>query len=184
MVSKPKLVSITMVRATLEDIAEFAPPSGYSFRLYADGDGGVFDDIWLDADTCGQAEVGLFEKEFHARIDAVPDRMLFMLDPAGRAVATATAWFNDDFEGDRWGVVHWVAVRRALQGRGLAKPLISRVLERLRELGHDKVYLVTQTVRLPAISLYMKFGFEPFIRNDEDANNWKEVRANLARISR
>jgi GNAT superfamily N-acetyltransferase len=181
---KPRLVGITMVRETLDDIPEFALPPGHSFRLYTEGDEKTFDDVWLDADALGQAEPGLFEKEFRANIGAVPERMYFVVGPDGTAIATATAWFNDDFEGARWGVVHWVAVRRAYQGRGLSKPLISRVLSRMKELGHDKAYLITQTARLPAISLYMKFGFEPFIKKAEDAGNWKEVRANLAKAGR
>ncbi len=184
MAEKPKLVNITMVRKDLDDIPEFTLPPGYSFRHYTEGDGATFDDVWLDADALGQAERGLFEKEFRAKIDAVPERMYFIVGPDGEAIATATAWFNDDFEGERWGVVHWVAVRRTYQGRGLSKPLISRVLSRMRELGHDKVYLITQTARLPAISLYMKFGFEPFIRKPEDAENWKQVRANLSKMRR
>jgi len=179
-----KLVNVTMTRANLDDIPQYPLPEPYTIRLYREGDEAEFERIWLSADVQGQAYRGLFEKEFRGRIDQVPARMLFLADGRGEPAGTATAWFNDDWEGGRWGVVHWVAIHPAHQGKGLSRPLMTRVLERMKELGHDRAYLITQTVRLPAINLYLSFGFEPFIKTAEDEKNWREVRENLARISR
>ena len=184
MSEKPRLVNITMVRENLDDLPEYELPKPYSFRLYQAGDEKTFDDVWIAADKEGQAREGLFEREFRANIDAVGERMCFLLDGEGRPVGTGTAWFNDDFEGTRWGVVHWVAMVPPHQGRALAKPLMSVILKRLGELGHDRVYLVTQTVRLPAINLYFGFGFEPFVKTPQDRENWRKVRENLAKLSR
>jgi len=166
-----KLVNVTMTRANLDDIPQYPLPEPYTIRLYREGDEAEFERIWLSADVQGQAYRGLFEKEFRGRIDQVPARML-------------TAWFNDDWEGGRWGVVHWVAIHPAHQGKGLSRPLMTRVLERMKDLGHDRAYLITQTVRLPAINLYLSFGFEPFIKTDEDEKNWREVRENLVGFRR
>jgi len=62
-----------------------------------------------------------------------------------------------------------------MQGRGLSKPFLSIVLKRMRELGHDRACLVTQTVRIPAINLYRKFGFIPHIRNRLDKTAWQQI---------
>ena len=184
MPEKPKLVNITMARANLDDIPECPLVEPYALRLYREGDGDAFDDIWTSADDHGQAYRGLFEKEFRANIDEVPGRMYFLLDGGGEPVGTATAWFNNDWEGGRWGVVHWVGIKPAHQGRGLARPLMAQVLKRFGELGHERAYLITQTLRLPAINLYTSFGFEPFITTAEDKSNWREVRENLAALRR
>ncbi len=60
--------------------------------------------------------------------------------------------------GDEWLRIHWVAIAPAYQGRGLAKPLVAAACLRLRALGHVWAYLTTSTSRLPAVSLYTKFG--------------------------
>jgi GNAT superfamily N-acetyltransferase len=181
MAAKPELVNITMVRETLEDLPDYPLPRPWSIRLYEAGDDAAFDDIWVAADENGQAHPGLFAVEFTPRIADVPARMHFLLDEKGRAVGTATAWSNDSFEGGSWGNVHWVAIKPEAQGKGLAKPLMAAVLKRLKALGHTRAYLVTQTVRLTAISLYLDLGFKPLAKTDEQKAHWKGVHEKLAK---
>jgi len=178
MSEKPKLVNITMVRDNLDDVRDYPLPRPYKIRLYRPGDEKAFDEIWLAADEFGQARTGLFQAEFGGKLDEVPRRMFFILDGAGKPVGTATAWFNDkfDYDGKPYGVVHWVAIVPDQQGKGLAKPLMSTVLKRMKELGHVRALLVTQTVRLAAINLYLGFGFKPLVKNADDARAWREVR--------
>jgi len=52
---------------------------------------------------------------------------------------------------------------------------MTSICRRLRELGHQHVYLSTSTARHAAIGLYLKFGFEPLIQSPEDAVVWREV---------
>lgn len=56
--------------------------------------------------------------------------------------------------------VHWVAIRPAYQGRGLARPLLFDIGQTLRELGHTRATLTTSHQRALAIALYRKIGFE------------------------
>ncbi len=71
--------------------------------------------------------------------------------------------------------MHWLAVLPQYQGRGLGKVLLSAVCQRLRALGHTATYLCTANVRERAIQLYFKFGFVPFIENDEQRAAWKAL---------
>ena len=108
-------------------------------------------------------------------------RQGYLLAPTGEVVGTGTAWFNHNFEGARWGRVHWLAIMPEFQGRGLAKPLMTSICRRLRELGHQHVYLSTSTARHAAIGLYLRFGFEPLIQSPEDEAVWREVMPSVLR---
>ena len=102
---------------------------------------------------------------YYARYtDCLPGRMQFIAAPNGEKVATATAFFDPEKpDGDGW--LHWVSVRRDHQGRGLARPLISHTLRRLRALGYGEIYVSTQTTTWVAARLYMEFGFRPTEEN-------------------
>ncbi len=68
-----------------------------------------------------------------------------------------------------------------LQGKGLAKPfkpLLSAVCTRLRELNFTRACLVTETARIPAINLCLKFGFVPEIERAGDSGHtaWEIMR--------
>ena len=88
--------------------------------------------------------------------------MLFVRDAAGKAVATASLW-NGMFLGKECQRVHWVAVSDACAGKGIAKALISRVLDLYNELGYKNfIYLLTATRYYPAIGIYRHFGFSEY----------------------
>ena len=74
-----------------------------------------------------------------------------------------------------------MAIQPALHGQGLAKPLLALVCQRLQALGHRRAYLNTSTGRLPAIGLYLKFGFVPKMRRDREntLRAWRQVREQL-----
>jgi GNAT superfamily N-acetyltransferase len=70
------------------------------------------------------------------------------------------------------GRIHWVMMTPSFQGRGLAKPLLAAACHRLHELGHQTAELVTDSLRLPAINLYFKFGFVPMPQGEADTQFW------------
>lgn len=157
-------VPLVMVRDSLEGIPKHGLPAGYSLRGYQPGDEQLWEEIHLLADPYSTITTDLFQREFGTDEAVLAERQFYLLDAEGQAIGTATAWFDDNFRGCAYGRVHWVAIVPRYQGRGLAKPLMTAVCRRLRELGHERAYLTTATARIPAIGLYKQFGFSADLR--------------------
>ena len=173
------LVNVRMVRENLEGVPPYELPEGYGLRWYVPGDEETWVRIHLEADGYTESSLALLAEEFGGDTEELKTRQYYLCDGAGRAFGTATAWMDEDYGGLRWGVVHWVAILPGMQGRGLAKPLMTAVLKRMRELGEERAYLVTATVRVAAINLYRAFGFAPEVRSAEDLALWKGLEREL-----
>jgi ribosomal protein S18 acetylase RimI-like enzyme len=55
----------------------------------------------------------------------------------------------------------WIGVHPNYQVKGVGKALMQRVIEHCRAKGCHKITLYTLPVLIPAINLYLKFGFVP-----------------------
>ena len=170
-----EITRIAMIRTDLEDILQYPLPPEYSAQWYKPGYEKHWRDIHLAADKYGSFGPDSFSKQFGSDLRLLSQRQCYLLDTESRFIGTATAWFDDDYLGQKYGRVHWVAIIPKVQGQGLANPLLTIILNRLRELGHKRAYLSTQTVRIPAINLYTKFGFVPHIRTPEDLQVWSSL---------
>lgn len=135
-------------------------PAPFTIRRFQPGDMATWMRIETAAERYRSITPALFEQQFGTDPVILAERQLFLCDAGGEAVGTATAWFDKTDPEQNWGRVHWLAIIPRWQGRGLSKPLLSAVCERLRELGHCRAYLMTETVRTAAIALYSQFRFE------------------------
>lgn len=150
------------------DFPDLPLPSGYRFETFSPGDR----DAWIAIESSAKELIShaqgleVWERYFSHHEAELPGRMFFVANAAGEKVATATAYYDvihHDPEGAGW--LHWVAVRRENQGRGLARPLIAHALRRLWELGYQKIKVPTQTTTWVAARLYLDFGFCPIPKN-------------------
>ncbi|HHV95996.1 MAG TPA: GNAT family N-acetyltransferase [Clostridiaceae bacterium] len=122
-----------------------------------------------------------FEKEFGPYRNEMEERCFFIVHKeSDRIIGTATAWYNNEFKGERYGRVHWVGIHPDFQGRKLAKPLLAEVMLCLAK-HHDKAYLTSQTTSYKAINMYLDFGFVPMIADDEAMKTWKYLENILSR---
>lgn len=135
-------------------------PAPFSLRRFRPGDRETWVRIETAAEQFRDITPDLFELQFGTDPVVLEQRQLFLCDGIGTAIGTATAWSDGTDSRESWGRVHWVAIVPAWQGRGLAKPLLSAVCQRLLELEHQRAYLMTESVRTAAIALYQKFGFK------------------------
>jgi beta-glucuronidase len=174
----PSGYEVTMVRPSMEGIADVAFPAGYSIRAMRPDEGGLWTDIWRDAEEFASIESTLFENEFGDDLEALRWRGYIVQDDHGVGVATITSWYNRTHKGQDYGQIHWVATRRSHWGRGLGKAMLSHALRQMAQ-WHSRAYLGTQTKRLAAIKLYLDFGFVPDLDDQWAREAWAEVRTAL-----
>jgi GNAT superfamily N-acetyltransferase len=144
-------------------------------RWHRAGDEEAWTRIHVVADRLNAFPAGRFEEQFGTDERLLAQRQLYLCDGGGREIGTATAWFNDDYRGRPFGRIHWVAIVPEMQGRGLARPLLAAACNRLRDLGHERAYLLSDTARPAALNLYLSFGFVPYIRSEAELAAWRSV---------
>ncbi len=66
----------------------------------------------------------------------------------------------------------------------MSKPLMKAICERLRELGHDRAYLTTNTLRVRAIALYAVFGFKAYWETEKEKAAWAGLRLRMRELGK
>jgi len=179
--SRIRYIDLLMERLDLNDIPEYELPEGYRFVFYQPGDRDEWIRIEQSAKELADFDHGVrtWQRYYGSVEDTLHNRMIFIENPQGEKVATATAYYdaNGELPPER-GQVHWVAVRRDHQGMGLAKPLISQVSKVMKQRGHTEAMLHTQTTTWVAVKLYLTFGFRPIPENAEKSRDgWRIIKA-------
>lgn len=170
-----------LLESDITEVPQYTLPDGYRFVPYADNDRDVWINIEISAGEFSSYEQGLeaWNRYYAAKLDELPNRMFFIETNEGEKVATATAFYNiygQDTSGDGW--LHWVAVKREYQGKGLSKPLITYVLRVMNKLGHVHAKIPTQTNTWLACKVYMDLGFLPIEKNMEhNYEGWRIIKA-------
>lgn len=179
--SRIRYIDLLLERVDLENIPEYELPEGYRFVFYQPGDRDAWIAIEQSAKELADDEHGVrtWQRYYGNVEDTLHNCMIFIENAQGEKVATATAYYDacGDLPPQR-GQVHWVAVRRDHQGKGLSKPLISQVLKVMKQRGHTEAMLHTQTTTWVAVKLYLNFGFRPIKENAEkNRDGWRIIKA-------
>ncbi len=167
-------IPVIMLIDDLTEIPVYNLPEGFQAKTYRNGDECEWARIEHSVGEFKGRDEALkhFNIEFGPFLSEFQERCLFIETDNGEKIATATAWYNEDFLGKRYGRLHWVAVIPEYQGKKLGKSLVHLTMERMKRY-HDCVYLTTQTTSQPAVSLYLDFGFVPFVEDTESLRGWR-----------
>lgn len=169
-----------MLEGDISHMTEIPLPEGYSYAFYQDGDRDAWIEIEKSAKEFSTYEEGLnaWQRFYADHTAELPRRMVFMVNEAGEKVATATAYYDIrgiDQSGDGW--LHWVAVRRDEQGKGLSKPLISHVIQVMKDLGYTRAKIPTQSSTWLAVKVYLDMGFRPIEKNYiRNRDGWRIIK--------
>jgi len=171
-------VPVRMVRPDLLHLPDAALPPGLTIHPLRDGEGDLWTEIIRQAEHHGLVRDDLYEREFGFDPRAARERVYFATDADGAAIGTVGAWYGTE-EFASWGRVHWLYILPGWQGQGVGRALLSFTLHRLAELGHNRAYLTTSTARLPALRLYMNYGFLPDLAYEDTEAAWRRVAPGL-----
>lgn len=160
-----ELCYVLMEKTDTDSYPVYALPDGYRFRFYRPGDEVAWAELEVSVGQFSTTEEGVrcFEREFVRGQSLRPqDRVLFVLDPGDRIVATGALW-NGIFKGRKRQRLHWIAVNDACAGKGIAKALVTRLFDLYRDLGFSGfIYVITETWCYEAVNIYTKFGFRRY----------------------
>lgn len=191
----PPDLPLRLVRPTLDDIPQHELPAGYSIRGYERGDTAVWTDIQRASEEHLRIDDTTFAREFGDDEDRLRDRCLFVVTDDGEAVGTVTAWEGPYVAYDSavipptdlrallvarraaraeepWGLPCWYAIRPAHQGHGLARPMLTAVLQRVAR-HHTRCWALTSTGRPKSIRLQVEFGFRPDLAVPQSRAAWE-----------
>jgi ribosomal protein S18 acetylase RimI-like enzyme len=168
------LIRVTMIRPHMRDIPQVDFPTGFRMRPMRLDEIATWTDVIRDAEEHLEISDDKFMEQFGSDLAAVPERCFFVVDEADTPIGTVSAWYSHDFKDTDYGRIHWMAIRPPYQGRGLGKAALSLAMNRLAE-HHERAWLSTATIRIPAIKMYLNFGFLPDIESPSDAEAWQSV---------
>lgn len=170
-----------LLESNITEVLQYELPKGYRFVSYTENDRDAWIDIEMSAKEFVSYEQGLeaWNRYYVSKLDELPSRMFFIETDEGEKIATATAFYDiygRDTSGDGW--LHWVAVKREYQGKGLSKPLVTYVLRAMNKLGYVRAKIPTQTNTWLACKVYMDLGFIPVKKNLKHSyEGWKIIKA-------
>lgn len=157
-----------LLESDLNNVKEYLLPDGYHFKFYKDGDRDTWIEIEKSAKEFSNYDEGLnaWNRYCYRKENELLNRMVFIVNEQGEKIATATAFYDingKDKSGAGW--LHWVAVKREYQGKGLSKPLITHILNIMKALGYTHAKIPTQTNTWLAVKIYLDLGFKPIPEN-------------------
>lgn len=174
----PNNIPVGMHRPHMEDIPQFAFPAGYGIRTMRLGEDALWTDVQRDAEQWLTINDNLFTCKFGFDLEATQWRSFFIINELSAAVGVISAWYDRNINGLDYGRIHWVAIRHAYRGKGLIKPAMTHAMNCLAQ-WHQRAYLNTSTARIPAIKVYLDFGFLPDMTLPKAREAWEQVQAVL-----
>jgi len=163
------LSKLIMKKEGLSDLPGFHCPTGYRLRHFEEDDERNWEDLIRHSFTRDVK----FSEKIGDNVPHYHERLLFICK-GNQPVATATAWERNSGEHSDW-YLHMVGVRPEYSGMGLGYAVSLAALQKVRESGGESVLLETDDFRLPAITIYMKLGFQPLYTDESHPGRWERI---------
>jgi mycothiol synthase len=167
------------MRRILDDLPALQLPDGYGLRTLRREDAAAWAAL-LDAN----GELGAWNEEratpYFASTSPMPLAGSFVATMNGLPVATAQLHVHPDDEYAPLAELGWVAVRPEHRGRRLGSAVCLAVMHYAKATGYRELFLRTDDGRLPAIGLYLRLGWQPWMRDASSPDRWRHILAKLS----
>lgn len=151
-----------------------ALPHGYSLRPYApDMDDALRALLAIDVPPLTPDRW----QEYRDKL-LPPGPLLVQEEAGGRLVATAAALHNPNpgrYYFPFGGELGYLSVDPAHQGQNLGNILAAMAVRKFIGAGYSSVRVAVQGFRLPAIKIYLKAGFVPFLHEAGLEERWQRI---------
>ena len=156
----------------------FTPPDGLQLRTYRRGDEPALVYLMGRAGFAGWGAARVTE----CMGRALPDGYFVVAETdTNRIVAATLAAHNPSPLHPSGGELCWVAADPDYRRRGLGYAVCAAATCRLLRAGYRRIYLKTDDFRLPAINLYLRLGYVPFLFEESMAARWEKICDRLER---
>ncbi len=99
-------------------------------------------------------------------------RDTYFIETEGKKIATFTV--VPDMWSTGMGYIHMVACKSEYRGLGIGRFIADYSLRLLRDIGKEKIFLLTGDARLPALKTYISAGFLPVNYIDDEGKDMVE----------
>ena len=152
-----------------------AAPEGYVLRTYRDADRGVYLRLMRHIFEGQPPLEYLLER-------VLPDGFFVAIDDSTAEIAaTCMALHHPTRRHPFGGNLGWLATDPGHAGRGLGTAVAAAVTRRLVQGGYRRIFLETDDDRLPAMSVYLKLGWVPYLFAADMPGRWRAVFDELGR---
>ncbi len=138
-------------------------------------------DAWVEICSDGLIDPATAVERFHNEITNAdgPDayRDTYFIEKDGEKIATFTVVPNMWSTGK--GYLHMVACKSEYRGLGIGRFISDYSLKLLKDMGKEKIFLLTHDQRIPAIKTYLGSGYLPVNYPTDDgtdmAERWQKI---------
>ena len=148
-------------------------PAGYSLRQYQAGDGPQ----WVELLTYG--DFSEFNLEWFKGYIEGPERRECSYVVVKDGVIIAATFASVQKGEAEVGKLDLVVNHPDHRGKGLGRVVCTAVLRHLAGRGYQKMILLTDDWRLPAIGLYLSLGFVPRMTHKDMPDRWDAIMQRL-----
>lgn len=103
------------------------------------------------------------------------NRVFILLNERNEPVGTGNSWQTPEND----GYISWIGVAPAYRGRSLGSHLTNHCLRDMKRRGLTTAMIHTEKDNYPALRTYLKCGFVPLPRCEEDVAHWAEISERL-----
>ncbi len=158
----------------LTTLPALTPPAGFRVRAMQPGEEEAY--LQLRRDGGFASSNWSLDNLNKLLAKALPDGLFLAVDEATGALAASAAAEKSDYEDHpELGCLGWVMASEVYRGRQLGKTVSIAAMHHLAQHGYQKFALKTDDWRLPAVNMYLKLGWKPWLFDDDMPGRWQAL---------